>query len=111
MIFNSTLLGDLHSSSEDEAGIKKTSQPGPGHLGWELIPEGSRRRTKDGKKNDVLRGPDGRHYTRHHSQWQCTQTLTNTKTKKRCSKKVLESLNPQGDVIYEYDPKTVHEHD
>ena len=60
-------------------------------------------------ENDVLRDPQGYQYTRHHSQWQCTQTLTNTRTKKRCSRKVCEILDQHGNVVsYEYDPQTEH---
>ena len=97
-------LADSDSSSETDSGIQPLAS-GPGC--WKLIPEGSRRKTKSGKRNDVLRDPEGCHYTRHHSHWKCTQTLTGSK--RRCNQQVIEIHDQQGNVIdYKYDPRTSH---
>ena len=82
----------------------------PAGRDWELKPEGSRRSRKDGKKNDILRDPEGCQYTRHHSKqgtWKCTHTLINSK--QRCNQQVREIADGEGNVVgYEYDPKTEH---
>ena len=101
---NLLVLANTDSSSETDTGI----QPLASGLGcWVLIPEGSRRKDKSGKRNNVLRDPESYHYTRHHSHWKCTQTLTGSK--RRCNQQVIEIHDQQGNVIdYKYDPRTSH---
>ena len=113
-------LLDYWSSSSDELSDYSTSaliddsnslsiiSGSPGC--WNLIREGSRRKTKSGKRNDILIDPEGFQYTKRDKSlfWQCTQTLID---KKRCNQQVIETVDPQQQskvIGYEYDPRTKH---